>query len=76
MYNEVETFAGASSGLPASGSVAMNVDGTASYEGDAVGVYVHHMLSEGGGMVDSSTSGHFKADASLMATFATETCRR
>ena len=65
-YNEVETFAGAS--FAASGSVAA-VTGTASYEGDAVGVYVHHELSEGGGKIESSTSGHFKADASLMATF-------
>ena len=65
-YNEVETFAGAS--FDASGSVA-DVTGTAKYEGDAVGVYVHHALSEGGGKVESSTSGHFKADASLTATF-------
>ncbi len=69
MYNEVETFAGASSGLPASADVS-SVQGTASYEGDAVGVYVHHVLSEGGGMIDSSTSGHFKADANLTATFS------
>ena len=70
-YDEVETFAGAT-GLPASGNLAATgseVRGTASYEGDAVGVYVHHVLSEGGGKIDSSTSGHFKADASLMATF-------
>ena len=65
-YNEVETFAGAS--IDPSGSVA-DVDGTASYDGDAVGVYVHHVLSEGGGQIESSTSGHFKADASLTATF-------
>ncbi len=66
-YNEVETFAGAT-GLAASESVAA-VTGTASYDGDAVGVYVHHMLSQGGGKIESSTSGHFKADASLTATF-------
>ena len=71
-YDEVETFAGASTGLPASGSVA-DVTGTASYSGDAVGVYVHHMLSEGGGQIESSTAGHFKADASLTATFGQPT---
>ena len=65
-YNEVDTFAGAS--IAPSGPVA-DVDGTASYSGDAVGVYVHHVLSEGGGRIESSTSGHFKADASLKATF-------
>ena len=71
-YNEVETFAGASTGLPASGGLATagaEVRGTASYDGDAVGVYVHHVLSEGGGKIESSTAGHFKADASLTATF-------
>ena len=65
-YNEVETFAGAS--IDPSGDVT-SVLGTASYDGDAVGVYVHHELSEGGGKIESSTAGHFKADASLMATF-------
>ena len=68
-YNDVETFAGASEGLPLSGALT-DVEGTASYTGDAVGVYVHNVLSDGGGMVESSTSGHFKADASLTATFA------
>ena len=68
-YNAVETFAGASSGLPLSEAVT-DVEGTTSYTGDAVGVYVHNVLSDGGGMVESSTSGHFKADASLTATFA------
>ena len=66
-YNEVETFAGAS--VDASANVTA-VQGTASYTGDAVGVYVHNVLSDGGGMIESSTSGHFKADASLTATFA------
>ena len=66
-YDEVETFAGAS--IAASGDVSA-VQGTASYNGDAVGVYVHHVMSEGGGKIESSTSGHFKADASLTATFA------
>ena len=68
-YNAVETFAGASTGLPPSVDVTA-VQGTASYTGDAVGVYVHNVLSDGGGQVESSTSGHFKADASLTATFA------
>ena len=67
-YNQVQTFAGASEDLSASGSTAAVV-GTASYSGDAVGVYVHHVLSEGGGTVASSTAGHFTADVSLSAAF-------
>ena len=34
------------------------------------------MLSEGGGKIESSTSGHFKADASLSATFGQVHCGR
>ena len=45
------------------------VQGSATYNGSAVGVYVHNVLSEGGGTVESRTAGHFTADASLMATF-------
>ena len=67
-YNEVETFAGASFDASTASELAA-VTGTASYDGDAVGVYVHHVLSEGGGQIESSTAGHFKADANLMAHF-------
>ena len=37
------------------------VTGSASYKGDAVGVYVHNVLTPGGGMVESRTAGHFTA---------------
>lgn len=65
-YNEVETFAGSS--VAASTDVS-TVQGTATYEGGAAGVYVHHVHSTGGGSIESSTSGHFTADASLTANF-------
>ena len=45
-----------------------SVDGTASYEGGAVGVYVKNAFDPDG-EIDTATSGHFKADASLMAYF-------
>ena len=64
-YNEVETFARSEDVL--SGSVA-GVDGTASYDGNAVGVYVKNAF-DSDGEIDTATSGHFKADASLMAYF-------
>jgi len=64
-YNEVETFANSS--VAASGSVA-SVTGTATYEGDAVGVYVHSVTDNDGDEV-LATSGHFTADAELKATF-------
>ena len=64
-YNEVETFAGSS--IAASGSIA-SVTGTASYTGGAVGVYVRNVFASDG-TIDKATSGHFKADASLMAYF-------
>ena len=63
-YDEVETFAGSS--VAASGGVTA-VLGTAEYEGGAVGVYVHRTFANDG--TSNATSGHFKADASLMATF-------
>ena len=68
-YNEVETFAGSS--IPASGSVT-DVDGSATYEGDATGVYVKNVYTpstEGGQKIDYATSGHFTADAELKAYF-------
>ena len=64
-YNEVETFAGSS--VDASVSVG-DVDGSATYEGGATGVYVKS-VSNPDGTEASATSGHFMADASLMATF-------
>ena len=64
-YNEVETFAGSS--LDKSEDL-MSVEGTAEYEGGAVGVYVKNVFDLEG-EIDTATSGHFVADASLKAYF-------
>lgn len=67
-YNEVETFAGSS--IDAStGSELDVVEGSASYEGDATGVYVHEVRNADGTEA-SATSGHFTAAVSLTAYFA------
>ena len=67
-YNEVETFARSS--LNAStGSELDAVEGSASYEGDATGVYVHS-VTKPDGTEASATSGHFTADVALTAYFA------
>ena len=65
-YNEVATFADSED--DASGQNVDSVNGTASYEGGAVGVYVKNAFDPDG-VIDTATSGHFKADASLMAYF-------
>ncbi len=66
-YNEVETFAGSS--IAASDGTELNtVTGSASYEGEATGVYVHQSLNAAGN-IDSATSGHFTADVALTAYF-------
>ena len=65
-YNEVETFAGSS--VTATPNVS-SVTGTAEYAGDAVGVYVREVYKTTDASVDTATSGHFKADVSLTATF-------
>ena len=64
-YNEVETFA--TSSVAATGSVA-SVTGSATYSGGATGVFVHS-VSNPDGTEASATSGHFRADAELTATF-------
>ena len=64
-YNEVQTFAGSS--IDPSGSLT-GVEGSATYEGGAVGVYVRNVFDTQGA-IDTATSGHFNADASLMAYF-------
>ena len=64
-YDEVETFAGSS--VAASGDVGM-VTGSATYRGDAAGVYVDKVFNQDG-TIDRATSGHFAADATLTATF-------
>ena len=68
-YDEVETFAGSS--VAASGSVT-DVEGTATYNGGATGVYVHS-VSNSDGTEASATSGQFAADANLTATFGQTT---
>ncbi|MCE2519845.1 MAG: hypothetical protein J4G15_08470 [Alphaproteobacteria bacterium] len=66
-YNEVQTFAGSS--LTASGDVSA-VEGRATYTGGAVGVYVmNHEYDSTSGDLVNATSGHFKADVILTATF-------
>ena len=67
-YDEVETFA-MSSIDPSVGTVLDDVNGSATYTGDALGVYVRDVYTSGGGTIESATSGHFTADVSLTATF-------
>jgi len=64
-YDEVETFADSS--IDASGAVS-TVTGTATYSGGATGVYVKNVFASAG-TLDTATSGYFRADASLTATF-------
>jgi hypothetical protein len=64
-YNEVETFAGSS--IEPSGGVA-DVDGSATYNGGATGVYVHSEVNSDGSNV-GTTAGQFAADATLTAIF-------
>lgn len=64
-YDELALFHGNVGMTDSSGTV----QGLASYEGSAVGVYVHNVNSDGGGSVESRTAGHFTADVSLSATF-------
>ena len=45
-----------------------NVSGTATYDGDAAGVYVHETKKEDG-TLDTATSGRFTADVALKAYF-------
>ena len=64
-YNMVDTFA---MGAEATAAVPVEVQGTASYKGSALGVYVHNVLDPAG-EVASATGGSFTADAALTATF-------
>ena len=68
-YNEIALFHGHVGMTDSSGTIT----GSASYEGSAVGVYVHNVNSEGGGSVESRTAGHFTADATLKAYFTQPT---
>ena len=65
--DEVETFSG-STIAPSTGTEVNDVEGSASYEGGAVGVYVKDAYKSDG-TLDSATSGAFTADASLMVYF-------
>ena len=64
-YDTVQTFA--MSELPVAGSLS-TVTGTATYDGDAAGVYVHETKNEDG-TLDTATSGRFTADVSMTAYF-------
>ena len=64
-YDTVQTFA--TSSLDASTGLS-SVTGTAKYEGDAAGVYVHETKKEDG-TLDTATSGRFTADVALSAYF-------
>ena len=66
-YDEVETFAGSSLSPTVVGDISLVV-GDAKYEGSAVGVYVKNVYGSDGS-VESATSGHFTADATLTAYF-------
>ena len=65
-YNEVETFARSS--LPEMGSDVSAVEGSATYNGGATGVYVRNVHNSDG-TLDTATAGHFTAAASLTANF-------
>ena len=68
-YDEIETFAGSSVTASEGGSDGLDsVDGSASYKGDAMGVYVMNNYKSDGS-IDSASSGHFTADVSLEVNF-------
>ena len=70
-YDTVQTFA--TSSLPTATALD-SVTGTASYAGDAAGVYVHETFNEDGSR-KGATSGRFTADVALMAYFGETTLR-
>ena len=65
-YNEVQTFAGSS--LDEASNNVADVEGSATYNGGATGVYVKN-VHKSDGTLDTATAGHFTADASLKAYF-------
>ena len=69
-YGEVETFAMATGiiGEGTGDSDLAGVQGTATYNGGAVGVYVKNVLDDQAN-ITSATSGHFTADVELNASF-------
>ena len=67
-YNEVETFASVE-GIDPTGNTGLDdVLGIATYKGGAVGVYVKNVLDNQAN-ITTATSGHFKADVELNASF-------
>ena len=66
-YDEVETFA-AVEGIEETDTGFDEVAGTATYSGGAVGVYVKNVLDNQAN-ITTATSGHFKADVELNASF-------
>ena len=70
-YDKVQTFV--MSKLSKTESVS-SVTGTASYAGDAAGVYVHETKNEDGSL-NRATSGRFTADVAMKAYFAATTLR-
>ena len=67
-YNEVETFAVSTIDGVRDASSVEGVEGSATYNGGATGVYVKNVQNSDG-TLDSATAGHFTADASLTAYF-------
>ena len=65
-YNEVETFARSSLEM---GSDVSAVEGSATYNGGATGVYVKDVHNSDG-TLDTATAGHFTAAASLKVNFS------
>lgn len=72
-YETVQTFARSS--LPAATGTLGDVTGTATYEGDAAGVYFHESKNDDG-TLDTATSGRFTADVNLKAYFEDSTLRK
>ena len=67
-YGEVQTFAGAQGWELSTTTGIEAVTGGATYNGDAVGVFVNNVTDDQGAIA-SSTSGQFSADVVLNATF-------
>ena len=67
-YDVVQTFATSSLPVDARGTALDTITGSATYEGDAAGVYVHETKKEDGSR-DIATSGRFTADVALNAYF-------
>ncbi len=63
-YDAVQTFAGSNLSV----ADVSDIEGTATYEGNAAGVYTHDTLDESGD-VDVSGAGTFTADVALTASF-------